>query len=65
MTDPTVDTPTDPLFIAVAAILAAIDNGTIAEGEVIANEMREGRESVLTVIVRKEIRPIVVEGGDG
>ena len=61
MTDQT-DTPTDPLFIAVASILAAIENGTIGEGEVIANTIRDGGESCITVILRREIRPIVIEG---
>jgi hypothetical protein len=57
---PQTDAPTDPLFIAVASILAAIESGTIAEGEAIASEIREGRESTITILLRRDVRPILL-----
>ena len=62
MTDPVTDTPTDPLFIGLASILAAIESGIIAEGDVNAVTVTEGRESTITITVRRETTPIIVEG---
>ena len=57
------DAPTEPLFVALASVLAAIETGTIAEGEVESRSSVEhdGRttEVMLNVIVRKSIRPLL------
>lgn len=57
------DAPTEPLFVALASVLAAIENGTIAEGEV---ESRVDQEQdgvttavTVTVTVRKAVRPLI------
>ena len=57
------DAPTEPLFVALASVLAAIETGTIAEGEVESRIDTESGDAttavVLTVTVRKQVRPLV------
>ena len=57
------DAPTDPMFVALASVLAAIETGTIAEGEVesrVSTE-RDGTTSevTITITVRRTVRPIL------
>lgn len=62
------DAPTEPLFVALASVLAAIETGTIAEGEVESrmSSERDGTtaETTLTVTVRRSVRPLIGSADD-
>lgn len=59
------DPPTEPIFVALASVLAAIETGTIAEAEVESRvQTAEDQEVMLTVTVRKEIRPMLAPTDD-
>lgn len=54
------DAQTDPLFVALASALASIEAGTIAEAEVESRHIHaDDNETILTVTVRKTIRPMI------
>lgn len=57
------ETPTDPMFVALASALASIEAGTIAEAEVESRHITgDDHEQILTIIVRKTIRPMLERG---
>lgn len=50
------------MYVALGAALAAIEAGTIAEAEVENRHVNgDDNEIILTVIVRKTIRPMITE----
>lgn len=52
------DTPTAPIFVALNAILAAIESGSIEEGEVDWNRTHEDNSSeTVTITVRRTVQP--------
>jgi hypothetical protein len=54
----TTEAPTEPMFVALASILAAIESGIIAEGEVQTRDDHltgeVSNEHTITITVRKE-----------
>lgn len=58
------DTPTEPMFVALASALASIEAGVIAEAEVEARTESDDRVTMLTVTVRKTVRTFGPEPTD-
>ena len=57
------DTSTPGLFVALASVLAAIESGTICEGEVEhSTSSADGFDSALSVTVRRTPRPLLPLG---
>lgn len=54
------DRPTQPMFVALSAVLAAIESGVIEEGEVSSHrEKRDGGIEDLTITVRRVVQPLL------
>lgn len=54
------DTPaTDRLFIALASVIASIEAGSIAEGEVEDRRIDGDIEQTLAITVRRDARPLL------